>query len=63
MIYTVAVFLKWQSLMGYNTYAKVILAHVSKKFHFGEVTRTQVGSKLCNPLSYDLPFEDFFEML
>ena len=61
MIYPVAIFLKWQSMMGYNSQTKAILVNFSKKYPFGEVTCTQFGPKLCNLLSYDLLFVDFFK--
>ena len=50
-------------MMGYSTYTRAILVNFSKKKTFWEVNHTQFGRKLCNLLSYDLLFDDFFEML
>ena len=40
-----------------------MLVNFPKKFTFREVTHTQIGPRLCNLLSYDFQFQDFFEML
>ena len=60
LIYSVAIFFKWQSIMGYNSETKAILVNFYKKYPFGEVTWTQFGPKLYNLLSYDLLFVDLF---
>ena len=61
MIYSVTIFLKGQSMMRYNSWTKAMLVNFSKKFPFGEITRTEFGLKLCTLLSYYLLFADFFK--
>ena len=51
-------------MIGYNSYTKVILVNLPKKFPFWVRTiGAQFGPKLCNLMSHDLISEDLFEVL